>query len=79
VPFARVIHSKYMVVDGARLWLGTSNWERDYFEQSRNASVFIEGGAAPARTQRYFERLWTASCAYRVDPSAQYQAPRVGD
>jgi phosphatidylserine/phosphatidylglycerophosphate/cardiolipin synthase-like enzyme len=79
VPFARVIHSKYMVVDGARLWLGTSNWERDYFEQSRNASVFIEGGAAPARTQRYFERLWTASCAYRGDPSAQYQAPRVGD
>ena len=79
VPFARVIHSKYMVVDGARLWLGTSNWERDYFEQSRNASVFVEGGAAPARAQRYFERLWTASCAYRVDPSAQYQAPRVGD
>lgn len=79
VPFARVIHSKYMVVDGARLWLGTSNWERDYFEQSRNASVFVEGGAAPARARRYFERLWTASCAYRVDPSAQYEAPRVGD
>jgi phosphatidylserine/phosphatidylglycerophosphate/cardiolipin synthase-like enzyme len=79
VPFARVLHAKYMVVDGQRAWLGTSNWERDYFEQSRNASVFVEGGAAPARMQRFFENLWTCEYAYRVDPAAAYEAPRVGD
>lgn len=79
IPFARVIHSKYMVVDGRRLWLGTSNWERDYFEQSRNASVFIEAGAAPPRAQRYFESVWSSAYAYRVDPSASYEPPQVGD
>lgn len=79
VPFARVIHSKYMVVDGRRLWVGTSNWERDYFEQSRNASVFIDGGETPQRAQRCFDALWTSDYAYRVDPAASYEAPRVGD
>jgi phosphatidylserine/phosphatidylglycerophosphate/cardiolipin synthase-like enzyme len=79
IPFARVLHAKYMVVDGARAWLGTSNWERDYFEQSRNASVFVEGGAAPARMGRFFEDLWACDYAYRVDPAAVYEAPRVGD
>ena len=38
VPFARVAHAKYMVVDGARAWVGTSNWEGDYFTQSRRAT-----------------------------------------
>ncbi len=79
IPFARVIHSKYMLVDGRRLWLGTSNWERDYFEQSRNASVFLEGGECPARVGRYFNALWEAEMTERVDPSAVYTAPRVGD
>ncbi len=79
VPFARVIHAKYMVVDGRRLWLGTSNWERDYFEQSRNASVFLEGGECPARAERFFRALWEAGMTERVDPSASYTAPRVGD
>jgi phosphatidylserine/phosphatidylglycerophosphate/cardiolipin synthase-like enzyme len=31
IPFARVVHAKYLVVDRERAWLGTSNWEGDYF------------------------------------------------
>ena len=31
IPFARTIHSKYLVVDGTQLALGTSNWEESYF------------------------------------------------
>src|SRR5690606_17262512 len=26
IPFARVAHAKYLVVDGRRAWVGTSNW-----------------------------------------------------
>jgi phosphatidylserine/phosphatidylglycerophosphate/cardiolipin synthase-like enzyme len=29
IPFARVHHSKYLVCDGAKAWLGTSNWQED--------------------------------------------------
>src|SRR5262245_18760828 len=42
VPYARTIHAKYLVVDGERAWLGTSNWERDYFFRSRNLGLVIE-------------------------------------
>src|SRR5262249_29633877 len=39
IPYARVAHAKYLVVDGARAWIGTGNWERDYFYDSRNVSL----------------------------------------
>ena len=29
--YAPQMHSKYMVVDGKSAWIGTSNWEGDYF------------------------------------------------
>ena len=45
VPFGRVAHAKYMVVDGARAWVGTSNWEGDYFTKTRNVGIVVEGEA----------------------------------
>ncbi len=39
IPFARVDHSKYMVVDGRIGWVGTSNWSGDYFDSSRNVEL----------------------------------------
>ncbi len=55
VPFARVAHAKFAVFDGDRAWVGTSNWEGDYFTKSRNVSVFIEGGGIPPRLQAVFD------------------------
>jgi phosphatidylserine/phosphatidylglycerophosphate/cardiolipin synthase-like enzyme len=79
IPYGRVIHAKYMTVDGARAWLGTSNWERDYFEESRNMSLFVEGGALCGRLERFFDELWSSPYAYAVDPSAKYQPPKIGE
>ncbi|MBM3988535.1 MAG: phospholipase [Planctomycetes bacterium] len=79
IPFGRVLHAKTLVADGARLWLGTSNWERDYFHESRNASVFIDGGALPTRVGALHEELWTSAYASAVDPAAKYIAPRYGE
>src|SRR5262249_30288294 len=31
IPFARVCHSKFFLVDRTVAWIGTSNWEGDYF------------------------------------------------
>jgi len=79
VPFARVIHSKYLAVDGRAAWIGTSNWEEDYFEESRNVGLVIEGGPVPSRLDAYFLDGWNGSYAKAVDPCATYTPPRIGD
>jgi phosphatidylserine/phosphatidylglycerophosphate/cardiolipin synthase-like enzyme len=61
IPFARVAHAKYMVIDGARAWVGTSNWEGDYFTKSRNVCVFVDGGALPPKLDRVFVDGWTST------------------
>lgn len=79
IPFGRVLHAKTLVADGARLWLGTSNWEHDYFHESRNASVFVDGGALPPRVDALHDELWNSKYAQPVDPAAKYEAPRYGE
>jgi len=77
IPFARVIHAKYLVVDGSAFWLGTSNWEKDYFYSSRNVGLIVEGGMA-RRLDRFFADNWNSPYAYDVDPCATYEPPRIG-
>ncbi|WNG53866.1 phospholipase [Archangium gephyra] len=77
IPFARVVHAKYMVVDGEQAWVGTSNWERDYFTQSRNVGVIVEGEAFANQLERFFQDTWTSPYATEVDPKAVYTAPNV--
>ena len=79
IPFARVAHAKYLVVDGARLWLGTSNWDRDYFHASRNVGVTIDDARLAAALDRFFAGNWRSPYAELVDPSRQYAAPRVSE
>jgi len=49
IPFARTIHSKYLVVDGTQLALGTSNWEESYFMESRNVELIFRDSPWPTR------------------------------
>ncbi|MBL8860990.1 MAG: phospholipase [Planctomycetes bacterium] len=79
VPFARVIHAKYLVVDGRAAWIGTSNWEKSYFDASRNVGLVVEGGALPRRLDAYFATGWNGPYAAAVDPCAVYAPPRIGD
>ena len=78
IPFARVIHSKYMTVDGSLLWLGTSNWSEDYFADSRNVELILRDPALAAQGDRVFEQLWNSSYASRLDPAKTY-IPRMRD
>lgn len=62
IPFARVAHAKYMVIDGsAQAWVGSSNWEGDYFTKTRNVGVIASGGKLPARLDRIFEDGWSGA------------------
>ncbi|MBX3260834.1 MAG: hypothetical protein KF782_14205 [Labilithrix sp.] len=63
IPFARVAHAKYMVVDGRAAWIGTSNWEGDYFLKTRNVAIVAEGGALPPRLARVFDDGWSSAYA----------------
>ncbi len=63
IPFARVAHAKYLVVDGRRAWLGTSNWEKSYFHASRNASLFLGDPALVAQMAAFFTRAWDSPLA----------------
>lgn len=79
IPFARTIHAKYLTVDGARGWVGTSNASGDYFTRSRNAGFFVEGPSFAARLDRFFDDLWSSDYAETVDPERAYEAPRVSE
>lgn len=77
IPFARVAHAKYLVVDGQAAWLGTSNWERLYFTHSRNVGLVIEGAAFARQLDRFFTDTWTSPYAAEVDPKAVYTPPAI--
>ncbi len=79
IPFARVIHSKYMLADRARAWVGSSNWEKGYFYESRNVGLLIEGEACAGRLSQYFEEGWSGPYSYFLDPNVEYEIPRVGE
>ena len=79
IPFARVAHAKYLVVDGKRSWIGTGNWEGDYFYQSRNAGLVIDSASVGGRLDRFFEDAWGSTYAYDVDPCKTYEPARVAE
>jgi phosphatidylserine/phosphatidylglycerophosphate/cardiolipin synthase-like enzyme len=76
IPFARVVHAKYLVVDGDYCWVGTSNWSRGYFYGSRNVGLLVHGTSFGAQLDRFFESGWDSPYAETVDPGRTYEAPR---
>lgn len=63
IPFARVEHCKYLVVDGEWLWVGTSNWEPSYFNTTRNVAITVHHAPLAREARKIFERDWTATSA----------------
>jgi phosphatidylserine/phosphatidylglycerophosphate/cardiolipin synthase-like enzyme len=79
IPFARVTHAKYMTVDGATCWVGTSNWEKSYFYTTRNVGLVAQSRELTAALDRDFRTLWGSPYAYPVRPEVDYVPPRVGE
>lgn len=73
VPYSRTIHSKFMVVDKQNAWIGTSNWSGDYFYQSRNIGIVVEGEAFSLDLDKSFEHYWHSEYAHQVDPNRDYE------
>ena len=78
IPYARVSHAKYMVVDGQLAWVGSSNWEESYFTRTRNVGLFVEGKKFAGKVDTIFESDWASKYAKAFDVNATY-TPRKRD
>ncbi len=72
VPYSRTIHSKFMVVDDADTWIGTSNWAGDYFYASRNVGIIAHSKTLNDEMTRSFEHYWNSEYVIHVDPNVDY-------
>jgi len=75
IPFARVAHAKYLVTDDEHAWIGTSNWEGDYFTKTRNVGVFVDGGRLPRQLASVFADVWSSAYAKALVTSEVAPAP----
>ncbi len=78
IPFARVIHSKTMVIDDQIAWVGTSNWSGGYFDLSRNLEVVLRNEKMAQRLAALQEQTWSSSYARPLDINQQYPKPAKG-
>ncbi len=85
IPYARVIHSKYCIVDGQTLWIGTSNWSKDYFYFSRNIDLIFRSEVQTKNeaitqliknSQLIYDKLWNSAFAATLDINKMYVMPK---
>jgi phosphatidylserine/phosphatidylglycerophosphate/cardiolipin synthase-like enzyme len=77
IPYARTVHSKYLVVDDTHLILGTSNWEESYFAESRNIELVFRDSPLAAEVVRIHDRLWNSRYAFPLEPMKGYEKRKV--
>ncbi len=78
IPFARVIHSKTMVIDNQIAWVGTSNWSGGYMDLSRNLEVVMRNEKMAQRLAAMQEQTWSSPYAQALDINKQYAKPAKG-
>nr|WP_315394781.1 phospholipase D-like domain-containing protein [uncultured Duganella sp.] len=78
IPFARVIHSKTMVIDNQLAWVGTSNWAGGYMDLSRNLEVVMRNEKMARRLAATQEQIWSSAYAQPLDVNKQYPKPIKG-
>ncbi|UGQ47242.1 phospholipase D-like domain-containing protein [Massilia endophytica] len=78
IPYARVIHSKTMVIDGKLAWVGTSNWAGGYFDLSRNLEIVLRNEDMARRLAAVHEQVWSSQYAEALDINKQYPKPKKG-
>jgi len=76
IPFARVIHSKTMVIDGKVAWVGTSNWAGGYFDLSRNLEIVLRNEQMARRLAALQEQVWSSPYAQPLDINRDYPKPQ---
>lgn len=71
IPFARLIHSKYLVADGADSWVGSENWSEGYFLNTRDVGFVIHSGQVADTLTQIFDKVWQSAYATRFGATTQ--------
>jgi phosphatidylserine/phosphatidylglycerophosphate/cardiolipin synthase-like enzyme len=61
IAYARVVHSKYFIVDGTSAWVGTENWEQTYFTGSRNVGLVLNSTDIAGQLTQIFNQVWSSA------------------
>lgn len=78
IPFARVIHSKTMEIDGQVAWIGTSNWSGGYLDLSRNLEIVLRNEKMAQRIADLHRQTWDSAYAQPIDVLKDYPKPVKG-
>jgi phosphatidylserine/phosphatidylglycerophosphate/cardiolipin synthase-like enzyme len=70
--YGALMHHKYAVVDGERVWTGSLNWTEDSFTRQENCVATIASAAVAAAYLRDFEELWKRP--RHLDASGRFDA-----
>jgi len=75
IPFARVVHTKTMTIDGEIAWIGTSNWEGGYLDNSRNVEVVLRNTPMAEKLDALHQQLWLGPYAAPLEVGTNYLPP----
>ncbi len=67
LDFARLIHSKYLTVDGEVSWVGSENWSQNYFTTSRNVGVLVHSRDIAQQLEQVFHQIWISEYSAPVN------------
>jgi phosphatidylserine/phosphatidylglycerophosphate/cardiolipin synthase-like enzyme len=73
IPYARVVHTKVMTIDGETAWVGTSNWEGGYLDNSRNLEIVLRNRTMAARLRAMQDLAWTSPYVTDLDAAIAWR------
>lgn len=79
ISYARVDHCKYLSVDSTRCWIGTSNWEKNYFYNSRNLGLVINNQNLSTELSKIFYSSWNRAYTEFIKPEVKYEERKHSD
>ena len=74
IPYSRVEHLKYIIVDDEYFLISTSNWGYDYFYETRGVSVLIKGSEAGRIAADIFNIDWNLPYVKYFDPTKCFES-----
>ncbi len=72
IPYARVEHCKFLIIDSSACWVGTSNWEKSYFYTSRNLGLIVYNKHITDQLQKVFLKSWDGIYTELIKPDINY-------
>jgi len=79
ISLSRVEHCKMMFIDDSLSWIGSSNWKRDYFYDSRNIAIVVKNSLVNSILSQIFLKSWDGPYSWEVDPEREYQPKFYGE